>query len=263
MFAVAAGAATGGVLNALGEGLDDLDLNLNSDLLESADAGSSNKDSGQELDLADEISEMDLGDLSDLDEVDSESLESSLSLDSEFLNNLEADQQPDAGETKAGSGALDVDLDILDDARDSFGLTGEDNLDLSSTLDGLSELSGLDLSEPSENTNVVGIEDSESLDDLDLESLEKELELLSEDLEDEVVEVPVADEMDVSEKIDTEDEVLDLDSTDEVTTKLDLARAYVDMGDEEGAKSILGEVVKEGSDDQKQQAQELLGSISS
>ncbi len=266
MFAVAAGAATGGVLNALGEGLDDLDLNLNSDLLKSADAGSSDKDSGQELDLADEISEMDLGDLSDLsdlDEVDSESLESSLSLDSEFLNNLEADQQPDAGETKAGSGALDVDLDILDDARDSYGQTGEDNLDLSSTLDGLSELSGLDLSEPSENANVVGIEDSESLDDLDLESLEKELELLSEDLEDEVVEVPVADEMDVSEKIDTEDEVLDLDSTDEVTTKLDLARAYVDMGDEEGAKSILEEVVKEGSDDQKQQAQELLGSISS
>ncbi len=52
---------------------------------------------------------------------------------------------------------------------------------------------------------------------------------------------------------------LDLNDTDEVTTKLDLARAYVDMGDAEGAKNILEEVVTEGSDDQKQQAMELLG----
>jgi FimV-like protein len=33
------------------------------------------------------------------------------------------------------------------------------------------------------------------------------------------------------------------------------------MGDEEGAKSILEEVVNEGSNTQKQQAKELLGVI--
>ncbi len=33
----------------------------------------------------------------------------------------------------------------------------------------------------------------------------------------------------------------------EVGTKLDLARAYMDMGDPEGARNILEEVVTEGS----------------
>jgi pilus assembly protein FimV len=47
----------------------------------------------------------------------------------------------------------------------------------------------------------------------------------------------------------------------EVGTKLDLARAYMDMGDPEGARSILGEVLAEGSANQKQEAQRLLDSI--
>ncbi len=45
---------------------------------------------------------------------------------------------------------------------------------------------------------------------------------------------------------------------DEVGTKLDLARAYVDMGDKEGAQSIVDEVMLEGTDEQKEEAQELL-----
>ncbi len=45
---------------------------------------------------------------------------------------------------------------------------------------------------------------------------------------------------------------------DIVGTKLDLARAYMDMGDTEGAQSILEEVVVEGNTVQKQQAQELM-----
>ena len=47
----------------------------------------------------------------------------------------------------------------------------------------------------------------------------------------------------------------------EVGTKLDLARAYVDMGDPGGARSILEEVLDEGDDGQKQQAQQLLESL--
>jgi len=47
----------------------------------------------------------------------------------------------------------------------------------------------------------------------------------------------------------------------EVGTKLDLARAYVDMGDPSGARSILEEVLDEGDDGQKQQAQQLLDSL--
>ena len=47
----------------------------------------------------------------------------------------------------------------------------------------------------------------------------------------------------------------------EVGTKLDLARAYVDMGDPAGARSILEEVLDEGDEGQRQQAQQLLDSL--
>jgi len=47
----------------------------------------------------------------------------------------------------------------------------------------------------------------------------------------------------------------------EVGTKLDLARAYIDMGDPEGARSILEEVLKEGSASQRQQAEKLLAGL--
>lgn len=47
-------------------------------------------------------------------------------------------------------------------------------------------------------------------------------------------------------------------NSDEVTTKLELARAYIEMGDPEGAQSILDEVMKEGDEGQRQQAQELI-----
>jgi pilus assembly protein FimV len=47
----------------------------------------------------------------------------------------------------------------------------------------------------------------------------------------------------------------------EVGTKLDLARAYMDMGDPEGARSILDEVVQEGSSVQRQEAERLIASL--
>jgi pilus assembly protein FimV len=47
----------------------------------------------------------------------------------------------------------------------------------------------------------------------------------------------------------------------EVGTKLDLARAYMDMGDPEGARSILEEVLSEGSVSQKQEARRLIDSL--
>jgi FimV-like protein len=48
---------------------------------------------------------------------------------------------------------------------------------------------------------------------------------------------------------------------DEVGTKLDLARAYIDMGDSEGARSILEEVIEEGDESQRENAHTLLRSI--
>lgn len=48
------------------------------------------------------------------------------------------------------------------------------------------------------------------------------------------------------------------EESDEISTKLELARAYVDMGDEDGAREILGEVVRDGDDVQKREAGDLL-----
>ncbi|MBK8283395.1 MAG: hypothetical protein IPK97_00160 [Ahniella sp.] len=48
---------------------------------------------------------------------------------------------------------------------------------------------------------------------------------------------------------------------DAVATKLDLARAYLDMGDSDGAKSMLDEVMSEGNDKQKDEARKLLTEI--
>ncbi|MCP3871502.1 MAG: hypothetical protein GY703_26035 [Gammaproteobacteria bacterium] len=49
---------------------------------------------------------------------------------------------------------------------------------------------------------------------------------------------------------------------DEVGVKLDLARAYVDMEDAEGARSILNEVLLEGNEEQKAAAQKIIGELS-
>jgi FimV-like protein len=51
---------------------------------------------------------------------------------------------------------------------------------------------------------------------------------------------------------------LDPQTMTEVGTKLDLARAYIDMGDPEGARSILEEVLDEGDPAQRREAQSLI-----
>ncbi|CAA9889800.1 FimV [Candidatus Methylobacter favarea] len=52
--------------------------------------------------------------------------------------------------------------------------------------------------------------------------------------------------------------VSDLTDMDEMETKLDLARAYIDMGDTDAAKDIAEEVLKKGTNEQKEAAQTLL-----
>jgi pilus assembly protein FimV len=47
----------------------------------------------------------------------------------------------------------------------------------------------------------------------------------------------------------------------EVATKLDLAKAYEEMGDKDGARELLKEVVKEGDTAQRQQAQTMLQAL--
>jgi pilus assembly protein FimV len=60
----------------------------------------------------------------------------------------------------------------------------------------------------------------------------------------------------------TEEAALDPQTMTEVGTKLDLARAYIDMGDPEGARSILEEVLEEGDSNQRREAQGLIDALS-
>ncbi|MFP0198996.1 FimV/HubP family polar landmark protein [Pseudomonas sp. PHC1] len=58
-----------------------------------------------------------------------------------------------------------------------------------------------------------------------------------------------------------DDEFDFLSGTDEAATKLDLAQAYIDMGDNDGARDILNEVISEGNDKQKSEASEMLSHL--
>jgi pilus assembly protein FimV len=77
----------------------------------------------------------------------------------------------------------------------------------------------------------------------------------------------VADDLDLSSDFaGSLDDAVDEDlviaaEANGMSTKLDLARAYLDMGDEDGARQILEEVVSEGSEEQKAEAGELLERI--
>jgi pilus assembly protein FimV len=69
--------------------------------------------------------------------------------------------------------------------------------------------------------------------------------------------------LDLDESELGEDDDFDfLSGTDEAATKLDLARAYMEMGDVDGARDILEEVTLEGNDEQKAEAQDLLKNLS-
>jgi pilus assembly protein FimV len=48
----------------------------------------------------------------------------------------------------------------------------------------------------------------------------------------------------------------------EVATKLDLAKAYQEMGDQDGAREILEEVVRDGDEQQRETAEALLQQLS-
>ena len=54
---------------------------------------------------------------------------------------------------------------------------------------------------------------------------------------------------------------LDIGASEEVTTKLDLAKAYEEMGDVEGARELLQEVLKEGNPSQREAARSTLDKL--
>ncbi|MDO9317198.1 MAG: FimV/HubP family polar landmark protein [Gammaproteobacteria bacterium] len=76
------------------------------------------------------------------------------------------------------------------------------------------------------------------------------------------VDVSLLAEKSEQEEESGDDGVLEfLADSDEAATKLDLARAYYEMGDYGGAREILDEVVNEGNEEQVKDAQRLLAKI--
>lgn len=154
-----------------------------------------------------------------------------------------ADATP-AAVTEVTSDTLDEDFFDLDaevDKQDSVAATENDTNENLSTDDDAEIEFDID-DEPAD----VIVDSAESSEDELLE--EDNLDFLS----DNEIEI---------ESVDDIEEVDMLSDADETATKLELAYAYQKMGDADGAKEILQEVIREGSDEQIAEATKLLGTI--
>ena len=78
-----------------------------------------------------------------------------------------------------------------------------------------------------------------------LDEVTAELDQLSTDL-DEPQDAPLAPADGIASELEGDDDFDFLSGTDETATKLDLARAYIDMGDKETARIVLQEVAAHG-----------------
>ena len=123
------------------------------------------------------------------------------------------------------------------------------NLDFDMDLTGMDDMGVQETSEEPATTDdlVMDIEANESPAATSPENIEFNLDDLD------TTEVTYDDAEDDAEGL--------LDASDEVSTKLDLARAYLDMGDPEGARSILDEVMEEGNETQKNEAVKLIAEL--
>ncbi len=120
-----------------------------------------------------------------------------------------------------------------------------------------------------EDSTLSSSDALEVLDDLDLttdtgESLEADFGELEIELPDSEI---LDDDLDLSSDFtednaggdfEDEEDLVFAEGGNEMSTKLDLARAYLDMGDEDGAKQILEEIAADGSAGQKEEAKILL-----
>jgi len=174
--------------------------------------------------------------------------------------------------------AFSLDLDepapAASDEVDDFLLSLDDDAPLNQSADDLSDLS-IDLAEETPSANLDLPADFDlSLEDetpaqpavapdsfaAQLDEVTAELDQLSTDFE-EPQAAPQAPANSLSSDLDGDDDFDFLSGTDETATKLDLARAYIDMGDTEGARDILDEVIAEGSDAQQQEAREMIAKM--
>jgi pilus assembly protein FimV len=181
----------------------------------------------------------------------------SVELDGDFLD-LEEDDN--AGDNKKASSSLSIDADDIESAKSE--IDSDDSLELDSPPPTDFDMASLD---EEIDAMTSGMDDSsagqdESAETLDIDTGE-ELEL-SGDQEDEVKPSKLNINDANEDKVISADDELDFfEESDEVSTKLDLAKAYMDMGDREGAEDILNEVMEEGNEQQKSDAKLLMESL--
>ena len=160
----------------------------------------------------------------------------------------------------ADAGLPDLNFDLEETGFASQDDLGDDIQTLESELDDLMPeiLSEGDLVEDS--APVEEVEAQELTSEFDLDELDELPDFTAETAEADV-ESGTDQEIDLEQLAASDNEFDFLAGTDECATKLDLARAYLDMEDLDGAKELLQEVVSEGNDQQRTDARSLMDSI--
>lgn len=255
-------AASGDLDDAFDLSLDDLEADLENDL-QSAKADEAPLSLDDELDFG----------LIDEPAAPTAAADDDLDFDLALGDDKVELSQP-ADDLSAFSLDLDEPAAASSDETDEFLLSLDDDTPLSQPADDLSGLS-LDLSEETPAADLdlpadfdLSLEDEAPVQPAvepdsfaaQLDEVTAELDQLSNDF-DEPQAAPLASADSLSSDLDGDDDFDFLSGTDETATKLDLARAYIDMGDTEGARDILDEVVAEGNDAQQQEAREMISKL--
>jgi len=236
--------------------------------LGATDEAETSAESSEDDNVIDFDMSLDEGNEIELDTVESESNESDdTGLEIDFGSLEEEDEAPIRLDMEEDEMSLDMDIEDSASAEDDISLDfdmeeddGGIELDLS-----IEE----DVPEPkAASTDASEVDFNFSLDDdTPPESSEAEFDL------DGTVELPksaLSAVQDNNEDDDDEDHTVfvpraaqpeEQSAEDEIATKLDLAKAYVELGDQDSAKAILDEVMAEGNDEQRKQAEDLLGQI--
>ncbi len=181
--------------------------------------------------------------------------------------------------------AEDDQIESLDFDLDAFGEAEEEKTQLASDAEPEEELESFDFTSAEESVEEAsdldldvdvdeGEESDESLESFDFSTIEESIEKKDEQEKAALSEIESGEteEFDFSfdfddaslsgdEESDEEQGVSDLTDMDEFETKIDLAKAYIDMGDTDAAKSIAEEVAENGNDQQKQTAQAILDQL--
>ncbi len=166
-------------------------------------------------------------------------------------------QAMEAGQTTQEF-ALDIEaaeLGIDDEAEEETDSGDDFDLDLSA------EAESLTADDTAESGDVALDDIADDILEFDAEEAEVATDSSAPEPVEEATILDFADAAAEAETGSIDDEELDLsdlDDVDEVSIKLDLAKAYLDMGDADGTRSILDEVMSEGNDQQKKEADELL-----